>query len=271
MNIDSETRNHFERDRAFHDRTAHLYDAVVTEPRQQANRHLFRRIEHVLPTGGDMLDLACGTGHMLARYGARFDRLVGVDQSAGMLDRAAGNLKRVGLQRTRLEQASVFDFLARDGSRYDLVSCVGFVHHLPPPLFDALLAGIVPRLAGEGAVLLLAEPVQPAVDRAPWPIARWNAGSVMAERAAWLDDGGEDAEEGPLPPALFLDSPARHGLRRRALSRGWELFPRRLPERGIDRLAIWALDAWYWRSGYIVVQALTAGQGEPAPASARPV
>lgn len=256
--IDPHTAEHFERDRVFHDNTAHVYDQVISEPRALANRHLFRRVQHLIPTGGRQLDLACGTGHMLGRYGARFDSRVGIDQSAGMLEHARANLERSGLMaQTRLEAASVFEFLERDTDSYRFISCVGFVHHLPPELFESLLDLVRPRLAADG-VLLLAEPVQPRVDRAPWPIHRWNAGSVMPARVAMINaiDAEDDHEEAPLPEALFLDTPMRHGFRLLGESRGWELFPRNLPERWTDRLAIRLLDAVYWRSGYIVVRVL---------------
>ncbi len=256
--IDPHTAEHFQRDRVFHDNTAHVYDQVISEPRALANHHLFRRVRHLIPTGGAQLDLACGTGHMLTRYGARFDRRVGVDQSAGMLGFARHNLERAGLAaETRLVNASVFDFLQGDRETYRFITCVGFVHHLPPELFAQLLEQIRPRLAPDG-VLLLAEPVQPKVDRAPRPIERWNAGSVMPARVAMINaiDAEDDHEEAPLPEDLFLDTPMKHGFRPLGESRGWELFPRNLPERWTDRLAIGLLDALYWRSGYIVVRAL---------------
>ncbi len=256
--IDPHTAEHFERDRVFHDTTAHVYDQVVSEPRALANGLLFGRVHHLIPRGGTQLDLACGTGHMLLRYGHRFEARVGVDQSAGMLAQARTRLERAGLLGgTRLETASVFDFLAGDRGRYRFITCVGFVHHLPLELFAGLLDGIRPRLAEDG-VLLLAEPVQPRVSRAPWPIHRWNARSVMPQRAALLHalQAEDEHEEAPLPEALFLDTPLRHGFRLLGESRGWELFPRHLPERWSDRLAIRLLDVLYWRSGYIVVRVL---------------
>lgn len=253
MPIDPEIQQHFERDRVFHDSTAHVYDQVITEPRELANRHLFARVARLIPRSGDMLDLACGTGHMLLRYGDRFTTRVGVDQSQGMLDQALENLAAAGSGEVELHAATVFDYLERETRRFRFITCVGFVHHLPPHLFERLLELLHPRLEPDG-VLLLAEPVQPKVDRAPGPIARWNAGSVMTERVQLLAGAEEDPDEAPLPEALFLDTPLRHGFRLLGESRGWELFPRRLPPRLIDRLAIRLLDAVYWRSGYIVVR-----------------
>jgi SAM-dependent methyltransferase len=253
MTIDSDTASHFERDRAFHDSTAHVYDQVITEPRDLANRYLFARVDRLIPRGGVMLDLACGTGHMLQRYGSRFDSRTGVDQSTGMLEQARRNLARAGLADTSLHAATVFDFLADDRGTYDFITCVGFVHHLPPSLFEQLLDDILPRLA-PGGTLLLAEPVQPKVDRAPLPIHRWNAKSVMTERAALLAGADDDHDEAPLPESLFLDTPLARGFRLVGESRGWEIFPRNLPVKLIDRLAIWAMDACFWRQGYIVVR-----------------
>lgn len=255
MVFDTNTHRRFERDKGYHDSIAHVYDRVVAEPRAFANHLLFARVQGFIPRSGVMLDLACGTGHMLIRYGKRFERATGVDQSIGMLEQAKRNLAAHGLPNIELIAANVFDFLATHGCGYHFISCVGFVHHLPVELYGELLAQIKRHLRRDG-VLLLAEPVVPHRAAPPTPVHRWNAESIMRDRVGLLAAAEADPDEAPLPYQTFVGVPPTQGFRMLGTSRGWELFPRHLPEHLVDRIAIRLLDALYWRSGNVVVLAL---------------
>lgn len=263
MIVDTHTRDHFQRDRAYHDRTARLYDEVVIEPRRFANRLLFAQVERFVPRGGAMLDLACGTGHMLIRYGERFERSTGIDQSRGMLEEVERKLEPHRLERIELITAEVFDFLATDRRTYDFVTCVGFVHHLPVELYGHLLDQIRPRLSCDG-VLMLAEPVVTIAKAPPVLVQRWNERSVMRERARLLANAETESVEAPLPYETFAGVPMERGFRRLCLARGWELFPHHLPEWLSDRIAIRLLDALYGRSGSIVLLVLARAEGPTA-------
>ena len=80
------------------------------------------------------IDLACGPGHftlMLARY-FDFDRVIGVDLSDGMLERAQENARRKGLgSRVEFVKGDATSLNQFTDSSFDLVTCTNSAHHLP--------------------------------------------------------------------------------------------------------------------------------------------
>jgi len=242
-------KEHFDQDIAFHRKTAAIYDHVNTEPRALASDLLFAGFDRHIAAGEAMLDLGCGTGHMLLRYASRFLRAVGVDHSREMLDLARARVPAVAAGRCTLVQSDFFDFLGADRDRYALVSCVGCLHHLPREAFAPFLRLVRDRLQ-DGGLLLLAEPVDTGGGAPPAAVARWNAKSVMATRAALMPM--EESDEAPIDADVLLRLPAEHRLRRVAVARGWELFQRSVPAGLRDRVAIRYLHARYGRSGNVV-------------------
>ena len=73
------------KDKDYHAKTAHVYDHIVVEPRNFANSILFGHFDKYIGPGNLMIDLGCGTGHMLNRYRGRFSKQIGVDHSPEML------------------------------------------------------------------------------------------------------------------------------------------------------------------------------------------
>jgi len=239
-------QDHYGKDVRFHAATAHLYDGVVSEPRAFANELLFRRLDRLVPGGGRMLDLGCGTGQMLLRYASRHEQAEGVDHSPEMLAHARERLDRAGLDRVRLARRNLFEFLAEPGPEYDLVTCVGCLHHLPAGTLAAFFPAVASRLK-RGGRLLFAEPVAVDPTDIPGPVARWNAASVMRERAAWLEDAGaEEPDEAPVEEATLRGLPEECGFELLAESRGWELFPHRIPAGWRDR---WVMRRLHRRHG----------------------
>ncbi len=112
--------------RRLFDQYAARYDAALTEHLHYRAPILLREtIETAMRRAGQethfrsMLDLGCGTGLAGAALRPVVDRLVGVDLSPAMIDRAKGK----GLY-DRLVVANVLDFLRREAvesSRYELV------------------------------------------------------------------------------------------------------------------------------------------------------
>ncbi|MCA1822715.1 MAG: methyltransferase domain-containing protein [Mycobacteriales bacterium] len=148
--------------RVFHDHECHYYDerfAIVHDARtaRRARGEVEELLGRPLRAGEWVLDVGCGTGYLAAglRRAAPETRVVGVDLSAGMLERAriAGAYPLVHGDATRLPLA--------DGS-VDLVVARGVLHHLPD------VAGALGEwrrvLQPAGAVVLLSEPT-PVVER----------------------------------------------------------------------------------------------------------
>jgi ubiquinone/menaquinone biosynthesis C-methylase UbiE len=239
---------HFDRDIRYHAAIAHEYDAVITQPRAFPNDLLFGALDPLIVPGARMLDLGCGTGQMLLRYAHRFGAATGVDHSPQMLAEARVNLGRAGLAVVELQQCDLNEFLGRDDRHYDLITCVGCLHHFPHADIPGALQALGRRLAPSGA-FLFAEPVDVPIETLPEEISRWNATSVMRGRG--YSAAAEDPDEGPLPLSLLHDGLATAGLRVVAESRGWEMFPQQLPPSLADRIALWQMHHRYGANGNI--------------------
>jgi ubiquinone/menaquinone biosynthesis C-methylase UbiE len=239
---------HFERDIRYHAAIAHEYDAVITQPRAFPNDLLFGALDPLIVPGVRMLDLGCGTGQMLLRYARRFEAAIGVDHSPQMLAEARANLDRRGLTQVELRQSDLNEFLRRDDRQYDLITCVGCLHHFPHADIPGALVALSRRLAPAGA-FLFAEPIDVPIQTLPEEISRWNATSVMRGRG--YSSVAEDPDEGPLPLALVHAALAAANLRIVAESRGWEMFPQQLPPSLADRVALWQMHHRYGANGNI--------------------
>jgi ubiquinone/menaquinone biosynthesis C-methylase UbiE len=239
---------HFDQDIRYHAAIAHEYDAVITQPRAFPNDLLFGALDPLIVPGKRMLDLGCGTGQMLLRYARLFGAAVGVDHSPQMLAEARANLDRQGLTAVDLRRTDLNEFLAGDERHYDLITCVGCLHHFPHADIPSALLALSRRLAPAGA-FLFAEPINVPLETVPAEIASWNATSVMRGRG--YSAHAEDPDEGPLPLALLHEGLARANLRVIAESRGWEMFPQQLPPSLTDRVALWQMHHRYGANGNI--------------------
>jgi len=241
--VNAHWKEHFDDDVAFHRRTAAIYDCVNTEPRLLANDLLFGPLDRRVVPGDALLDLGCGTGQMLLRYASRFKRAIGVDHSPEMLAIACERVPGVAEGRCTLVESEFFAFLRASDDRFSLVTCVGCLHHLPVEAFAEFFAAVRAHLHPAGQ-LLLAERVDTGGHRPPAPVGRWNARSIMAQRAALMPM--EESAEAPIPDTVLLKQPEGFGLRRLVVSRGWELFQRGVPATALDHVAMRYL---HWRYG----------------------
>lgn len=241
--------HHAGKDRIYHAVIAGEYEQVVNEPRAFANDLLFRPIDRMLPaSGAAMLDLGCGTGQMLRRYGDRFERATGVDHSAEMLVVAEQSLDRGQLTKTRLLRSDLLQFLAAEPDRYDLVSIVGCLHHLHPEVLDRVILQATKRLA-PGGRMLLAEPLLQDNMQPPGAIRRWNqkAMACLPEYSSLA----EEPDEAPIDETRMMAAIKNAGLHIMVESRGWEMFPRHLPASLFDRFRMRVLHRRYGASGYV--------------------
>ena len=242
-------KEHFEHDIAFHRKTAAIYDHVNSEPRILANDLLFAPLDRRVTPGDSMLDLGCGTGQMLRRYSSRFRRATGVDHSREMLTIAEQRMTEVTGARWTLVHSDFFHYLEAHGQRHTLITCVGCLHHLPVEAFDVFFRLVRSRLEASGQ-LLLAEPVATDGREAPTAIVRWNAKSVMADRAPLMPM--EESHEAPIVAQVLLRQLDAYGFRLVVASRAWEMFQRALPASPIDHVAMRYLHARYGKTGNVV-------------------
>jgi SAM-dependent methyltransferase len=152
------------------------------------------------PPGGAVLDAACGTGKYFAMVLDAGRRVVGSDQSTGMLARARARFPAVPLERVGLQE------LAFDGE-FDAVMCVDAMENIPPEDWPRVLAGLRRALRPGGRLYLTVEEPDPAdLERAqgdalarglpvvPGELAEEGAGyhyyPARQQVAGWLEEAG---------------------------------------------------------------------------------
>ena len=105
----------------------------------------FAKDELALPSSGRLLDVGCGNGALLRTFAAEFPRweLVGVDRS----ESGANAVRAIpGVQRF------VVGGPADAPGRYDLISLIHVLEHVPEPL--SFLSEVAAKLTPQGAVLI---------------------------------------------------------------------------------------------------------------------
>jgi SAM-dependent methyltransferase len=98
-----------------------------------------------LPIGGDVLELACGTGHWTPLLAAGARSVTAVDAAPEVLTLAR---RRVGELPVRFIQADVFGWRAQ--RRYDTVFFAFWLTHVPPARFAAFWSTVGAALAPGG-------------------------------------------------------------------------------------------------------------------------
>lgn len=100
----------------------------------------------VLPDGGDVLDLGCGTGDLFAGYLDRLGHVTAVDMIADFIERLPADPKVVGV---------VSDLLAFEPTReYDLALLFGVVTYLTPEQEAAVYEKLRSALRPGGRVVV---------------------------------------------------------------------------------------------------------------------
>jgi SAM-dependent methyltransferase len=135
---------------ADYDHDAETYDE---NPYSTATHAAFvDRLVATTPVGGVVLDAPCGTGQYVARIRDAGRRVVGIDQSAGMLRQAearrlAERLVRIGLQEMTLED------------EFDGAITVDAMEHVPPEDWPVVLANLVRAVRAGAHIYLTLEEV----------------------------------------------------------------------------------------------------------------
>src|SRR5215217_6460794 len=104
------------------------------------------------PGCGSGLDAACGTGKYFAMVQDAGRRVVGTDQSTGMLGRARARFPAVPLERVGLQE---LDFAAE----FDAVMCVDAMENVPPEDWPKVVGNLARALRPGGQLYLTVEEV----------------------------------------------------------------------------------------------------------------
>jgi ubiquinone/menaquinone biosynthesis C-methylase UbiE len=104
------------------------------------------------PPGGTVLDAACGTGKYFAIVLDAGRRVVGTDQSTGMLVRARARFPGVPLERVGLQELA-FD------AEFDAVMCIDAMENIPPEDWPRVVANLRRAVAPGGHLYLTVEQV----------------------------------------------------------------------------------------------------------------
>jgi SAM-dependent methyltransferase len=128
-----------------------------------------------------VLELGCGNGSLMLHMASwRPKLLVGVDLG-GSVTAARRNLARSGFADWRIDQA---DLTSYTSGGYDLVYCIGVLHHLQHPKkgLDAVIANLRPGgrfhcwvYAREGTAVIrwLVDPLRRMCSRLPWWLTKY--------------------------------------------------------------------------------------------------
>lgn len=214
---DTEQRQH-----ALYAAVAHEYDDVF--PRHVAEHYLNKRtalVKALLPFGGLVLDVGCGTGQLGAAIAAEGFDVFGVDLSASMVAQA----RRRGLAGT---YAAVTTALPFADDSFDLALTVATLHHLETPERVATTVAEMGRIVKPGGFVVLWDhnPANPY-----WPILM---------RRVPQDSGDERL----VPQAELLRDVAAAGLQVHHLMRSG-FTPDFLPR--------WLAGAWLWVEWFVEV------------------
>lgn len=140
-------------------RDAPTYDQGY-DPVTPVHVRFVARLIETCPEGGTVLDAACGTGPYLDMVLDAGRRVVGTDQSAGMLAVASAKHPGVQLENVGLQEM-VFE------GEFDGAMCIDAMEHVPPEDWPHVLANLRRALRPGGHLYLTIEQVDRAdLDRA---------------------------------------------------------------------------------------------------------
>jgi ubiquinone/menaquinone biosynthesis C-methylase UbiE len=143
---------------ASYDAAAPTYDEH--EYPSDMQREWVTRALRMIPPGGTVLDAPCGTGKYFPMLAAAGHRVVGVDQSAGMLAQARERGIAVALEHKALQDLS-------RAQEFDAVITVDAMENVPPEDWPLVLANLHRAVRPGGVMYMTVEEAdQSEIDRA---------------------------------------------------------------------------------------------------------
>jgi SAM-dependent methyltransferase len=164
--------------------------------------------------GKSVLELGCGNGSLLVHAAAWRPRLLHGIDLGDSVQAARANLEAIDFDDWELEKADLSTFHSTEG--FDLVFCIGVLHHLSDPFdgFRAVVQNAKPggkfhcwvyAREGNALVRLVVEPLRKLFSKLPWWITKYGVAGLLAypvfgyaKLIAWLQLRLQWAERLPL-------------------------------------------------------------------------
>jgi len=137
-----------------------------------AHRACVSRVVDACPPGGVVLDIPCGTGRYFELVVAQGRRVVGADQSAGMVEQARARGLAESVEQTGLQELAHV-------ATFDGVLCIDAMEHVPPEHWPGVVHNLGRACRAGGLVYMSLE--------------------VLADQQAHLDQALADALAQGLP------------------------------------------------------------------------
>ena len=118
-----------------------------------AHRQFVTRVVEACPPNGVILDIPCGTGRYFELVVAQGRRVVGADQSAGMVEQARARGLADSVEQTGLQELA-------DVEAFDGVLCVDAMEHVPPEDWPGVVRNLS-RACRDGGLVYMSLEVLP--------------------------------------------------------------------------------------------------------------
>jgi len=124
----------------------------------QTQQDWVARLLGACPAAAKILDAPCGTGKYFPLVAAAGHRVIGADQSAGMLAQARTQDIAIALDQVRLQELPY-------ASEFDAVMTIDAMEHIPPEDWSLVLANLHRAARPDGLLYLTVEEVaDPVID-----------------------------------------------------------------------------------------------------------
>jgi ubiquinone/menaquinone biosynthesis C-methylase UbiE len=158
---------------ASYDQEAPTYDDLSYPT--EAQHDWVARLLRACPAAAKILDAPCGTGRYFPMVAAAGHRVVGADQSAGMLAQARARGIAISLDQVRLQELWHAD-------EFDAVMTIDAMENVPPEDWPTVLANLHrAALPGGFLYLTIEEVAEPVIDEAFAVLTRRGLPAVRGE------------------------------------------------------------------------------------------
>lgn len=113
------------------------------------------------PTGGDILELGCGTGYLYLEFLKRGHKITGVDLSVEMINVLEGRIPKDCREQSKLVVSDVETFADIDDKKYSTIILSALLHHLHD--FESVIKVYCDRLIPGGIFLIFFEPLKQGI------------------------------------------------------------------------------------------------------------